>query len=200
MIIFLVKLPPLAKSETRSFRESLAKIDLLGTAVLMPWMICLLLALEWGGAIYAWSNWRIILCLCLFGVLFPLWICIQYVQGDKGTLPLRIAKQRSVASGMLFMLGGSGSLFVIVYYVPIWFQAVKDVTAEQSGINFLASAGPMTLAAVFSGILVSKCDPMFPCRPALKRTSSGKQKRLLRASNVLQLHYYFYRWWADLPI
>lgn len=46
-------------------------------------------------------------------------------------------------------------MFIIVYYVPIWFQAVKDVTAQQSGINFLACSGSMSVAAIIAGTLVS---------------------------------------------
>lgn len=155
VIAFLVKMPAPKQSEPRTLRNILSKIDPLGTAVLMPWLICLLLAVQWGGSVYAWNDWRIILCLTLFGVLFPLWIFIQWLQGDEGTLPLRIAKQRSIASGMLYMLAGSGAIYMIIYYVPVWFQTVAGASAEQSGINFLAASGPITLAAVISGISVS---------------------------------------------
>ncbi|KAH8660103.1 major facilitator superfamily-domain-containing protein [Xylariales sp. PMI_506] len=163
VIIFLVKLPtPKTRSQSRSFRGLLARVDLAGTAVLIPWIVCLLLALEWGGTTYAWSNWRIILLLCLFGVLLAFWTYIQYAQRDKGTLPLHIIKQRSVACGMVFMLGIAGSLFNIIYYIPIWFQVVKGVTAEQSGINFLAFSGSMVLANISSGALASKIGYYVP--------------------------------------
>lgn len=130
-------------------------MDPLGTVVLMSWMICLLLAVQWGGAVFAWSDWRIILALALSCVLFLLWIYIQYVQGEKGTLPLRVAKQQSIVSGMLYMLSSSGALYTMVYYVPIWFQTVVGASAEQSGFDFLASSGPLTISAILSGISVS---------------------------------------------
>ncbi|KAF7531468.1 hypothetical protein G7054_g8868 [Neopestalotiopsis clavispora] len=153
VVLFFVRLPPQKKSNDAT--GILKKLDLEGTAIFMPCIICLLLALEWGGLTYAWSNWRIILCLCLFVVLLALWLYVQYVKGDTGTLPLRIVKQRSVASGMAYTLGASGALFVITYYVPIWFQSVKGASAEQSGINFLAASAAMTVGAVLSGALTS---------------------------------------------
>lgn len=153
MVLFFVKLP--SQDRKRSPGDILKKLDLEGTAILMPCIISLLLALEWGGLTYAWSNWRIILCLVLFGVLLLVWLYIQYAKGDRGTLPLRIVRQRSVAAGMMYMLGSSGALFIITYYVPIWFQSVKGVPAEKSGINFLAASAAMTVSAVLSGILVS---------------------------------------------
>ena len=154
-----VRLPPKKKGlSALTFRELSQKLDLLGTVIFMPCIVCLLLALEWGGVTYAWNSWRIILCICLFAVLILIWVYIQYTKGDNATLPLRILKQRSVASSMLFMFGAAGGMFVIVYYVPIWFQSVKDTTAEQSGINYLAATGAMSFTAILSGALVSRCD------------------------------------------
>lgn len=117
-------------------------------------IICLLLALQWGGLAYSWNNWRIILCFVLFAVLLLAWFLVQYKQGEQGALPIRILRQRSMTGAMLFTLGINGSVFVIVYYVPIWFQAVKDVSPQQSGIYFLACSGSMSAAAILSGNLV----------------------------------------------
>jgi hypothetical protein len=151
----LVKLPgPPKATDEASFKGLLSKLDLIGTAILMPCMVSLLLALQWGGTTYAWGSWRVVLLLCLFAVLLPAWLYVQYRRGDAATLPLRIARQRSVASGVVFTTGTGGSLFIIIYYVPIWFQAVKDTTAEQSGVNFLASAAPLSLMTMVTGALV----------------------------------------------
>lgn len=139
----------------------LGKLDPLGAALFMPFVICLLLALQWGGTTYPWSNWRIILCLSLFAVLFLLWISVQYYQSNSGVLPLRIACHRSVASGMLFMLGLNGAIFIIEYYVAIWFQAVRNTDAQQSGVNFLTFSTSFTVAAMFSGALV--CGGLILC-------------------------------------
>lgn len=155
--MFLFVEPPAdtKPKEPKTIGAFLNSMDPIGTVLLTPFMVCLLLALQWGGTTYAWSNWRIILCLCLFGILFLAWLGIQYYRGDDATLPLRLMRQRSVASGMLFMLGVNGAVFVIVYYVSIWFQVVKDTTAEQSGINFLTSSTAVSVSSILSGIIVS---------------------------------------------
>ncbi|KAL6865538.1 hypothetical protein ACO1O0_001632 [Amphichorda felina] len=163
VVIFFVKLPPKPKSDTpRSYAQLLRKLDLPGTLTLMPSIVCLLLALQWGGLKYPWGNWRVILCLVIFAVLIVVWFYIQYRRGDEATLPLRILKQRSVASGVAFALCSSGTLFVIVYYVPIWFQSVQSASAEKSGINFLASTAAMSVTAVLSGVLTSKSGYYVP--------------------------------------
>lgn len=159
VVFFFVQLPRKPKTaKSQGIGALVASLDLWGTAAFIPWMICLLLALEWGGTTYAWSNWRMILCLTLFVVLFLTWLFIQYSRGDAATLPLRIARQRSVASGMIFSLGIGGSLFLVVYYVSIWFQAVKNDSAQKSGINFFTSSASMSVASVISGSLVCHCS------------------------------------------
>ncbi|KAH6648934.1 major facilitator superfamily domain-containing protein [Truncatella angustata] len=181
VVALFVKLPPKhASAKKINFSELARKLDLQGTVVLMPCIVCLLLTLEWGGLTYPWGNWRIIVCLCLFVVLFLVWLYIQYVKGDDGTLPLRIVKQRSVVTGMVFMFGIAGSLFIVVYYVPIWFQAVKNTTAEQSGINFLATSGAMSISAVLAGILTSKSGyyvPQMFCSSVLVSVAAGLMYR-----------------------
>ncbi len=44
-------------------------LDPLGTAIFMPAIICLLLALQWGGTTHPWNNWRIITPFLPLGVL-----------------------------------------------------------------------------------------------------------------------------------
>lgn len=125
----------------------------------MPWIACLLLALQWGGTTYAWSSWRCILLLVLFSVLFVVWLAVQVWQGERATLPLRLMKRRTLASGMSYMFLGFANFFLVIYYVPIWFQAVRDVSAYQSGINFLAASAATSVVVILSGYLVS-----FSCR------------------------------------
>ncbi|KAJ0304933.1 hypothetical protein COL516b_005716 [Colletotrichum fioriniae] len=177
-VVFLFVKPPAdaEPKQPKSIGAFLNSMDPIGTVLLMPFMVCLLLALQWGGTTYAWSNWRIILCLCLFGVLFVAWLGIQYYRGDDATLPLRLIRQRSVASGMVFMLGVNGAVFVVVYYVSIWFQVVKDTTAEQSGINFLTSSTAVSVSSILSGIITSKVGywvPQMVISTVLTSISSG---------------------------
>lgn len=154
-VIFFVKLPP--KAPSTAFTDPAAfirKLDPISTALLIPSLVSLLLALQWGGFTYAWDSWRVILCFVVFSVVILVWFYLQYRRGDAATLPLRIARQRSIAAGMLYLLCATGSLFIIVYYVPIWFQSVRRLSAEDSGVNFLAVMGAMTVSVISSGILV----------------------------------------------
>ncbi|KAL7935514.1 major facilitator superfamily domain-containing protein [Trichoderma chlorosporum] len=162
-VLFLIKIPANPNHKTRgTFKRFLDRFDLTGTLILIPWVICLLLALQWGGSQYSWDSWRIILLLVLFAALFILWTFTQYQQGNKATLPLRIIKQRSMASGMMFMFCLFSAFFVINYYVPIWFQSVKGISAYKSGIYFLTMSAGLSLAVIASGFLTTRIGYFVP--------------------------------------
>ena len=50
----------------------------------------------------------------------------------------------------------------LVYYVPIWFQAIKGVTAIRSGIDTLPLILSLVIASITAGILVQKIGYYVP--------------------------------------
>ncbi|KAJ7618498.1 DHA14-like major facilitator [Roridomyces roridus] len=133
-----------------TFWQRLDQFDPVGTVTrFIPAIVCLLLALQWGGSKYEWSNGRIIALFVLFALLISIFIAVQIWKQDLGTVPPRIFKKRSVMAGTFFSFCLGSSFFILVYFIPIWFQAIKGVTAVHSGIDNL----PMILALVISSLL-----------------------------------------------
>lgn len=91
-------------------QEKVKKLDLLGTAVFVPSITFLLLALQWGGSTYGWGNARIVVLFAVFGLLF---VWLQWRAGDDALLPPRIMRQRSILAGIWFVFCNSSSLSVI---------------------------------------------------------------------------------------
>ena len=114
------------------WKAKLQQFDIFGTLVFLPMIVCLLLALQWGGSQYPWSDGRIIALLVVFGVLTCIFIGIQFWKKDFATVPPRILSQRSIAAGSWFAFCLGAAFFVFVYYLPIWFQAIKGVSAVKS--------------------------------------------------------------------
>lgn len=146
---------PTQKSRAKSFteggwRNNLEKFDIYGTIVFLPMIVCLLLALQWGGAKYPWSNGRIIGLFVVFGVLLIVFIGIQFWKQENATVPPRILKQRTVAAVAWFAAMIGAAFFTLVYFLPIWFQAIKGASAVKSGIMNL----PLILSLVIMSMLV----------------------------------------------
>ncbi|KKP06752.1 hypothetical protein THAR02_01137 [Trichoderma harzianum] len=131
------------------------EIDILGTAIFIPAIVCLLLALQWGGSEYAWSNSKIIGLFVGFGLMIAIFIGIQFWKGDKGTLPPRMFKDRNVLPAMLFSLFFGAGFFPLVYYLSLYFQAIQGVSAVTAGIKILPLLLSTVLISVLSGGLIS---------------------------------------------
>ncbi|KAJ5118320.1 major facilitator superfamily domain-containing protein [Penicillium atrosanguineum] len=150
VILLFLRLPNKMDHSGESIFTRIKQLDLIGAGLLIPAIICLLLALQWGGNQYAWNNSRIIGLFVGFGLLVILFAASQVYLGEQATLPPHILKQRTVLSACLFALFFGGAFFVLVYYVPIFFQSVKGSSAMKSGIQLL----PLMLATVVSSVVL----------------------------------------------
>ena len=138
------------------FREKLQRLDLPGTAVFIPAIVCLLLALQWGGQQYDWSNGRIIALFVLFGVLGIVFIIIQIWRQEAATVPPRILKNKTVAAAMWYAFCLGSSFMVVIYYLSIWFQAIKGDSAIRSGYSTLPFILSMVVGSIMSGVFVNR--------------------------------------------
>ncbi|EGX93284.1 Major facilitator superfamily transporter [Cordyceps militaris CM01] len=155
IVLLLVRIPQQPKMAGTSGRPTLDKLHLPGVVLLLASTVSLLLALQWGDSKYAWGSWRCILLLCIFGVCGLAWCWLQYLQGDEATVPPRLLKMRSIVAAMWFAFCLFGIMFIQSYYVPIWFQALKNESAYHSGINLLAMSVAMTMAFILTGVLTT---------------------------------------------
>ncbi|KJZ72508.1 hypothetical protein HIM_08032 [Hirsutella minnesotensis 3608] len=156
-VLFLTFIMP-SKAPSRpslSLREQIKQFDLPGTMFLVPSVVCLLLALQWGGARYSWTDARIIVLLVAFALFTVIFCCIQVWQKDQATIPVRILTNKNILGGVWFGACLGAAIFVFSYYLPIWFQAVKGVSATQSGIMNLPSILGLVIFSIIGGGLAS---------------------------------------------
>ena len=150
IIVFILKLPN-PKNTGTSIKQKILQLDPLGSLCFLPCIVCLLLTLQWGGSTYAWKNGRIIALLVIFGILATVFIAIQFWKQENATIPPRILKQRSMVSGFWFSLCLGASMIVLIYYLPVWFQAIKGLSAVASGIRILPLILSLVIASIASG-------------------------------------------------
>jgi MFS family permease len=100
-------------------KEVLGKIDWVGFGISVPLTLTLVLALQWGGTVHAWSNWRVILLVVLAGVLTAFFVFWERKVGDNSMIPLKMLKQRSVALASIITFCDFAHLSVVAYYVSM---------------------------------------------------------------------------------
>ncbi|KAJ5595555.1 uncharacterized protein N7459_001763 [Penicillium hispanicum] len=160
-ILFFFKAPKAIKKKT-TWKQQVAELDLLGSLFFLPAIICLLLALQWGGTKYDWSNGRIIALFVVFGVLLIAFIGVQWWGQDRATVPPRLIKNRNVWGAAWYAAAIGAAYFVLVYYLPIWFQAIKGASAMKSGIMNLPMIIAVVVLSILAGGLITACGYYTP--------------------------------------
>ncbi|KAL6247574.1 hypothetical protein RBB50_005920 [Rhinocladiella similis] len=143
-------------SKKAPLKEQIHQLDPLGTFFILPAVICLLLALQWGGTTYSWSNARIIVLFILFGVLSAIFIYVQYWRQELATIPPRLIKHRAVVAGACYSFFSGAEMMALTYFLPIWFQAIKGASAVHSGIMNIPAVLAIAIAAMISGFSTRK--------------------------------------------
>ncbi|KAI3320949.1 MFS general substrate transporter [Xylariaceae sp. AK1471] len=154
--LFSITPPKIAGQTFTSFSDFIQTLDLLGLAALVPAIVSLLLALQWGGIEYPWSNGRIIALLVVAGVLVAAFIVIEFWQDEKAVLPSRIFTQRSISYASLYGFVTSGAIYVLTFYLPEWFQGVKGASPLISAVYTLPWLITSVVTLLGGGALISK--------------------------------------------
>ncbi|KAI0969787.1 major facilitator superfamily domain-containing protein [Xylaria arbuscula] len=155
IVIFLLRIPD--RPETKiSTKSKLSQLDAPGTLALLPAIVSILLALEWGGLTYAWNDRRIIALLTLGIFLGIVFVLVQAFMPKTATIPPRIFKQRSILAGFWTTIVLGSQMMIFVYFLPIWFQAIQGVSAVNSGIRLLPITLSIVVASIANGIFVTK--------------------------------------------
>ncbi|KAI2780340.1 major facilitator superfamily protein [Daldinia loculata] len=136
--------------------EKIKQLDPIGNLIFLPGIVCLILALQWGGTVYPWNNARIIVLLVLCGVMCLVFIGVQAWKKESASIPPRIIKQRSIIAAVWYGFFNGSGMMVLTYYLPIWFQAVKGTNAIGSGIMMIPLVLSTVISSILSGIVVSK--------------------------------------------
>ncbi|KAH6974240.1 major facilitator superfamily domain-containing protein [Ilyonectria sp. MPI-CAGE-AT-0026] len=175
--------------KSQPLRKKLARLGFKSALILTATLVCLFLALQWGGAVHPWSDSRVWGCFLGFALLLILFGYIQHLQKDEALIPLRILSQRTVFLSCAFSCLLQGGLMSQSYNLPFYFQAVKGTNAQTSGINILPYGITNSVATVIAGSLMTLTGfyvPFMWLGSAISVTGSGLLYTLSASSPLSQ--------------
>ncbi|KAL2161420.1 hypothetical protein VTH06DRAFT_7981 [Thermothelomyces fergusii] len=163
----------------RGLLERLADLDLIGNVLLLGAAVMFFLALEYTSQGVAWDSAKVIGLLggsFQTALFFATW---QWSKGNGALMPFRIITQRTVAAscGMSFMI--YGALINLTFFLPVWFQAIRGVSAMQSGVNMIPYFAVNAVFSLAAGWFVSKIGYVTP--PAVIGSAIGTAGLILMA-------------------
>ncbi|KAA8564942.1 hypothetical protein MFRU_008g02080 [Monilinia fructicola] len=162
IILFLFATPPNAVPATASLKEKILQMDLPGTFTIMASLICFFLSLQWGGQSKTWKSADVIGTMIGFVLFLIAFLVVEYFQGERGIIVSRLLKERTITVGMVYVFFLGGGWFLLLYYLPYYFQVVSGVSASQSGVRNLPMIIGTTIATIASGGLISAFGHFVP--------------------------------------
>lgn len=153
ILLLSIHLPDTSKTRDISILQTVwTKLDPIGFALFAPSTIQLLLALEYGGNKYAWNSATVIGLFCGAGGTFIVFLLWEYFKGDDAMVPLSMMTHRGVWSSCLVAFFFFSMMQLVIYYLPIYFQAIKGASPLMSGVYLLPSILSQLIGTLFSGI------------------------------------------------
>lgn len=137
-------------------REGMKAIDWPGSLCILAVTLLLLLGLDFGGAIFPWNSPKVI-CLVVFGALMIGFFIFSEKRLAKHPLvPLSVFKDWSNNAAFLVGFAHSMVSIGIEYYLPLYFQSVKQASPLRSGILIVPMMATMAAVDVTVGILIHR--------------------------------------------
>ncbi|KAF9278049.1 hypothetical protein BGZ68_008819 [Mortierella alpina] len=139
-----------------TLRDKVKRIDFYGSILLLAAVILLLLPLSWGGSKYAWNSGIIIGLLCVAFLAAAVFIWVEWKVPTEPIVPLHLYKIRNLWSTYGSLFFGGMAFFGILFYLPVYFQVVKQESATVGGLETMPFALGIVITATGSGIWVLK--------------------------------------------
>ena len=155
ILVLFFQAPAASKPVKATWREKFLQMDPLGTFVIMAAIICYILALQWGGTTKPWSDSTVIGTLVGFGLLLILFCIVEWYVGDRALMQPRLIGNRAILVNCMYIFFFAGAFFTLLYYLPIYFQSVDNVSASQSGVDNIPLVLGISIFTILSGGLIS---------------------------------------------
>ncbi|KAK7707840.1 hypothetical protein SLS64_005057 [Diaporthe eres] len=138
---FLFYLPSINPVQGLSVRARLAPIDFVGLLLGAGVWVSFLLALTMAGGQWPWDDGRTIAIFVVFGVLLIIYVLQQYfaifTTTSRRAFPGHLLRDRTQVLLYVVTAAGTTTLFVVVYYLPIYFQFVNNDEALMAAVRLL---------------------------------------------------------------
>ncbi|KAJ4420412.1 hypothetical protein N0V82_004401 [Gnomoniopsis sp. IMI 355080] len=151
--IMVFYLPAIHVLQGFSIEERVTRIDWLGFVLGSGVWVSFLMALTMAGGQWPWDDGRNIATFVVFGVVLTLYILQQYfailTTPERRAFPCHLLRDRTEILLYITTAAGTTTLFIVVYYIPLYFQFVNGDAALMAAVRLL----PFMVIAVVVNLL-----------------------------------------------
>ncbi|KAJ5823091.1 Major facilitator superfamily domain general substrate transporter [Penicillium robsamsonii] len=139
--VFLLPSLPRPAGEGRSFIKKLVELDWVGTVLSAGMHISIILFIVFGGVEWSWTDGRnialyVVSAVCTVAFVLSQYYCVG-TNKENRLFPGEFLRDPTMILLYVIMACGGASLFVAVYYIPLYFQFVHGDSGIMSAVRLL---------------------------------------------------------------
>ncbi|KFZ23642.1 hypothetical protein V502_01878 [Pseudogymnoascus sp. VKM F-4520 (FW-2644)] len=137
------------------FIQKVALVDWFGGGLFIASMCSILIGITWGGCRYNWASVQILVPI-IAGLIGMIATVVWESRVANPFLPLRLFNSCSGAASFSCAFIQGLLLFGMLYYLPFFFEACKNLTPTLAGITLIPITGAFVPTAIVIGIIITR--------------------------------------------
>ncbi len=156
-VYFVLDVP---RPDQSHWLQKIRKVDFLGALVLVLVVVALLVGLD-SGSNLGWSHLITVLSLALAPLLFALFVLIEVRFATHPFAPGHIIFDRGLIACYLANFFGMAGQFGLLFFLPLYFQAVESYSATVSGSLLVPAMVAGVLASIGGGWVIKRTGKFY---------------------------------------
>ena len=157
-LAYIAIIPSTSQQRDLGVRARIMNIDFVGTILLSGALISILMAIAFGGTFYSWNDDRIIALFIISALVLTAFLVQQKYKflTKQRTFPIEFLAQPVMISLLVSTACSTASIFIPVYFIPLYYQFVHDYSALQAGLRLLPYIAFNVATLLATGIIMGK--------------------------------------------
>ena len=164
--IYIFLIPSFDPRPGVPMKARIRELDFVGAILIIGAFVSGTMAISFGGQLYAWKSGQIIglfICSAALFIIFGIQQTFTiFTTVDRRVFPVNFMKRRTML--ILFAMTASAVtiVFVPLYFIPIFFQFVRDDSPLKSAVRLLPFISFVVFVVILNGVLMSKYGHYVP--------------------------------------
>ena len=130
-----------------------ASVDYAGATLIVGAVTALLLYLNWAGDEYGWLAWQGLALVALAVVLAVAFVLTE-LRVPEPIIPMHLFRGNVFTVSNIYAAVSGVAMFSALIFLPVYFQAVKGMSATESGLALIPAVAGIILTSIGSGVLM----------------------------------------------
>ncbi|KAF4547720.1 Efflux pump patC-like protein [Elsinoe fawcettii] len=158
--VYLFKIPNFKPRAGTATWTLVKEVDILGTVLSVGAIMTIVMAINFGGALYPWNSGRIIALFVVSGVLFILFtgqqVKLLFTTIHTRIFPCQFLRNWNAVLLYICASAVNTSGFIPIYYIPLYFQFTRGDGAIDAAVRLLPLIFLLSGAIIANGHLMSR--------------------------------------------